>query len=77
MKSFWVSFKLTKQSMKQLRHEGVPEKIVEAMKPLKIVADIRNAGKAEPQFDFANGIFRVILPRTEADAIQDFVSASL
>lgn len=31
---------------------------------LKIVADIRNAGKSEPQFDFANGIFRVILPRT-------------
>ncbi len=34
---------------------------------LKIVADIRNAGKPEPQFDFANGIFRVILSRQEGD----------
>ena len=31
---------------------------------LKIVADICNAGKPEPQFTFNNGVFRVILPRT-------------
>jgi ATP-dependent DNA helicase RecG len=30
---------------------------------LKIVTDIRHTGKPEPQFDFANGMFRVILPR--------------
>lgn len=30
---------------------------------LKIVADVCNAGKPDPQFVFANGVFRVILPR--------------
>ncbi|GAK59749.1 hypothetical protein U27_06734 [Candidatus Vecturithrix granuli] len=33
---------------------------------LKIVTGIRHAGNPEPQFDFANGLFRVILPRKEA-----------
>lgn len=32
---------------------------------LKIVADLCNAGKTKLQFDFANGLFRVILPRSE------------